>query len=143
MSFLKKLSGKFSRDSWPHVGPEPVKYFQVKIPLLSQYLCSDDSCPCLGKEWLVPGKTGFVYISDAVVQMRADSLTYKQFIRRANKSPEARGITVFFSSGVAQPLFMCEQAAKQRGLDLAVAAKDAEYMFKYGWCPLRPTPRQK
>jgi hypothetical protein len=48
---------------------------------------------------------------------------------------------LFVDSGVAEPLFLCEQGAKLRGLDLTIAASDAVYMFKNGWCPLRRSPR--
>jgi hypothetical protein len=36
---------------------------------------------------------------------------------------------------------MCEQGAKLRGLDLTIAAKDAEYWWKNQLAPLRATPK--
>jgi len=38
---------------------------------------------------------------------------------------------------------MCEQGAKKRGLDLAMAAADAEYWWKTGLVPLRESPLAK
>jgi hypothetical protein len=144
MSLWQKLLRRHAAESI-HVGPEPVKYFEVAIPKSPQYLCSDRSCPCPGTEQLVPGKTGFVYISEETVQLRANApLTHKAFMKAQEDSAKARGVAmVFFAQGTYEPLFMCEQAARQRGLDLTVAAADAAYLFKHGWCPLRPTPKQR
>jgi hypothetical protein len=143
MSIWQKLFGKHLTVSCSHVGPEPVKYFQVNIPSSPKYLCSDKACPCPGTERLVPGKTGFVYISQELVQLRQDTLTYKEFMEKVNRDAQKRGVMVFLSQGVYEPLFMCKEAAMQRGLDLTVAAADAAYMFKHGWSPLRPTPRKQ
>jgi len=137
MSLWKKIFKKH------HIGVEPAKYFEVKIPSSPRFLCSDKACPCPGKEQLIPGKTGFLFISKELVQLRATALTYREFMSKANRNAQGRGITVFLEQGVYEPLFMCEQAARKRGLDFAVAAADAAYVFKHGWCPLRPTPKQK
>jgi hypothetical protein len=141
---LKKLFGKKKEKSVEHLGPEPGPYFQVDLPSLPQYLCSDDSCPCPGTERLIPGNTGFMFISEELVQLRADTLTSDAFRRKTENLAKAQGVAlVYLGAGVHQPLFMCELAAKQRGLDLTVAAADAAYLFQHGWCPLRPTPRQE
>ena len=52
-------------------------------------------------------------------------------------------VLLALAAGVGVPVFLCEQGARRRGLDLRVAAADAEYVFKSGWCPLRPTPKER
>lgn len=142
MSIFKKLFGRSSR----HVGPEPIPYFQVPVPKSPRYLCSDNSCPCPGTERLVPGKTGFLCITDEIVESHSDALTDKEFIKkmraRLNIKADAHGVRAMANlQGIGIPLFMCEDGARQRGLDLRVAAADAEYVSMTGWCPLRPTPK--
>jgi len=38
------------------------------------------------------------------------------------------------------PILVCEQGARLRNLDLAVAAADAKYMWETSLVPLRATP---
>jgi hypothetical protein len=52
-------------------------YFEVPITPQDCFLCSDLLCPCPGSERLVPGETGFIYISPEVVEMRQDALSWK------------------------------------------------------------------
>jgi hypothetical protein len=45
--------------------------------------------------------------------------------------------------GVANPFYLCEIGARQRGLDLSVALADAKQVAETGFAPLRPTPKSK
>jgi hypothetical protein len=106
--------------------------------------CSDNECPCGFPGARIPRGTGYLYISQAVVDFRRDARTVteaEQKIRRLQQraAGEGGGFVVFGQDTVAATL-MCEEGARRRGLDLEVAAADARRWWATGRAPLRPTP---
>lgn len=101
--------------------------------------CSDNSCPC--SDTIILRGTGYLYISQENVDLRRQHPVLED-ARRAMKEKLA-----FLSGGLMVrgtyhlgPIVCCEQAARLRNLDLAVAAADAKYWWETGLVPLRPTP---
>jgi hypothetical protein len=43
--------------------------------------------------------------------------------------------------GLAGPILVCEEGARKRDLDLAVASRDAQHWWATGKVPFRPSPR--
>lgn len=115
-----------------------MKYFEVNI---AGNLCSDNKCPCSGNEKLMPGKTMYAYISKDVVDFRKDALTLDALEKKQNNIIQKTDATLtFWDQGTVFPILVCEQGARLRGLNLKVASADAEYGFRTGKFPLRPTP---
>lgn len=103
--------------------------------------CSDDSCPCGYPGANIPRGSGYVYISKELVEMRRDALSIAAISAKVLKMQQRMGATILTAtSGVFMPIVMCEQGAKKRGIDLAVAAADAKHWWETGLAPLRPTP---
>ncbi len=108
--------------------------FQVGAPgsSLSRLLCSDNNCPCPGTETLIPGETGYLYISQEVVNNRQNAITARDLDIKG--LPEQTNLTV--------PILMCRIGAEKRNLDLNIAGQDAELWYKSGRAPLRTTPKR-
>jgi hypothetical protein len=120
--------------------PPGGKYFEAPVSSGDHMLCSDRDCPCPGQSPLDPGRTGYLYISKEVVEMRRDALTWEQLASKVQEMQKRLGATIMFDSGTANPVFLCEQGARRRNLDLEVAAADAANWAKTGSVPLRATP---
>jgi len=107
--------------------------------------CSDDKCPCPPPGTLIPRGAGYLYISRQVVEFHRDARTlaaHRAKVDRIASQYAARGVDrVWVSPGVFNPILMCEQGARRRGLDMEIAAADARYWWETGLVPLRPTPR--
>ncbi len=118
-----------------------IEYFEVPITQAT-FLCSDNECPCTDNKELIPGKTGYVYISNDVVEMRKDSLTLAELEAKKKRILESSGAgSAYFDQGTIYPILLCEQGARLRKLNLKIAADDAEHGVKTGKFPLRPTPK--
>jgi hypothetical protein len=103
--------------------------------------CSDKSCPCSGKESLIPGTTGFLWIGKEVVEMRLDAPTLIDLeLKLKQLQDKSRSGCTYITGGTINPIFVCRQAATMRGLDFVVAANDAKEWYDNGLVPLRPTP---
>lgn len=102
--------------------------------------CSDNACPCSEGQGLEPGRTAYLYISQAVVNFRAKCPTLIELDILLQRHSEEMGSSLFVDGGIANPIFLCEAAARLRGLDLDVARADAKVVVETGWAPLRPTP---
>jgi len=94
-----------------------LQHFTYDRPTVS-VTCADTDCDC-GREPMAEGE-GFLFIS---VQVERD------------RGPDG--------SGTAEPMLLCEQAARRRDLDLEVAAEDAANWWKTGRAPLRATPKRQ
>ncbi|WP_194818622.1 hypothetical protein [Nocardia sp. XZ_19_385] len=81
-----------------------------------------------------------MYVDKAVVEFRRDARTTSEAAQKAARIREQRDGLVAFGQDVTTPTLMCEQGARQRGLDLAVAAADAAHWWETGSVPLRATP---
>lgn len=106
-----------------NVGPHPdpsLTYEKVPGPS-GDGACSDRACPCPGTR--IPRGTGYLYISEGWL------------LRKEGRSRPLAG------QEDLGPILMCEQGARRRNLDLAVAAADARHWWKTGLAPLRGTPR--
>ena len=109
-----------------------MEYFEVEVPF-GDALCSDDECPCRPPDDRIPRGSGYLYISETVVNFRQDACTIeeaKQKIARTN----------FYGQNRHVPTLMCQQGARKRGLDLNIAAADAKHWWETGLVPLRATP---
>ena len=115
-----------------------------------QSRCCDDDCPCPSPGTIIPRGTGYIYISEEVVEFRRkypvlnDAKEAMQHILyEKNKS-----IISQFGGGatIIMPEFggvlVCKQGARLRNLDLDVAATDAKHWWKHNQIPLRPTPKK-
>ena len=72
--------------------------------------------------------------------MRQDALTWEQLTTKKREMEKRLGATVIFDIGTANPVFLCDQGARRRNLDLEVSAADAANWAKTGSVPLRATP---
>src|SRR3972149_2338831 len=131
-SSFERLNGRQN----PAGGGPPPGFFEVPRPP-GDGLCSDDQCPC--PENLIPRGTGYVFISQDVVNNRrnARSVAEAQVLADRMQQEMSRRLgvpAVFVASfkNVLTPVLMCEQGARLRGIDLAVAAADAKHWWETG-----------
>jgi ribosomal protein L24E len=119
-----------------------MEYFQVpEANPGSDGLCSDNSCPCGYPGAKIPRGSGYMYVSDSVVDFRKDARTVSEAEAKIARMREGTGTFVVFDQDVVTSTLMCEMGAKKRGFDLAVAAADAKYWWETGLVPLRATPK--
>lgn len=118
---------------------EEKNYFEVPVEV-SVFRCSDRQCSCPGTENLIPGETGYMYISPEVVEMRKDALSMDELKMKVKRMTDA---IVLFDQGTIYPLVLCRSGAEQRMLDLGVAASDAKNWAATGRVPLRVTPKRR
>ncbi len=118
-----------------------MEYFECDRPS-GDGLCSDNNCPC--PEVVIPRGTGYLYIEQSLVDFRRQYPTMeaargamRQGIERMRASYGFRAMTTFYRLG---PILVCEEGAKLRNLDLAVAGADAKHWWETGQVPLRATP---
>ena len=99
----------------------------------------------------IPRGSGYLHVSKEVVEFRKDARTMsearskeKRQIASMKQMVDSWGGGSFtVDSALFTPYLMCEAAARERGIDLDVAAADAEYWWKTGFVPLRATPRRR
>jgi hypothetical protein len=118
-------------------GPSGGRYFEVPVTR-ETFLCSDRECSCLGHDVLTAGKNGYLFISPEVVITRSQYPSWCDMLAHLQEVKGQSGAGMMVVD--VNPLFMCEEGARQRGLDLEIAAADAENWVKVGLCPLRSTP---
>lgn len=149
MGFLRRLFGRGKKEpqqrrSRQRIGPG---YFEVPRPS-GDGLCSDRECPCGIPGEVIPRGTGYLYISQEVVDFRRDApgiddvqAKARQMERRLEQQfgPSA----VVIASGMATPILVCEKGARKRKLNLEAAAADATEWWETGLVPLRATPLAK
>ena len=123
---------------WKSLKKQPIKFDYFEIPTMKEgpFICSDDECPCSGGINLEPGVTGYLYISKEVVARRKRARSWAE----AKQLISLPGLNVFARPNTIIPVFMCEEGARRRHLNLEVAAADAKMMEESGICPLRSTP---
>jgi hypothetical protein len=117
-----------------------VEYMQIAGNNNRPGRCSDDACPCGYPGAEIEYGKGYMYVSDEVVKFRMDCLT--EFEAQLKIQSLFGGDRLVFAGqkGVFAPILMCNLGAKNRGINLDVAAKDAEHWWKTGKVPLRATP---
>ena len=151
MSFWSKLFGKEPPkptnqpapppSSMPPPPPKRVEYFDVGGSQKAEGTCSDDDCPCGSPGAVIPRGTGYLVISEAVVEFRREARTLAEGQAKA-EAMQSRGI--FFAhrgKGVVTPILCCAQSPLLNSINRSVAADDAKQWWKTGKAPLRPTPR--
>jgi len=111
-------------------------------------LCSENACRC--PQVPIPRGTCYLYSSQSLVDFRKDARTADEaFIKlqrlaeQEAKSLGSRGFIRVAAPGTSNPILMCEQGARLRGIDIEVAAADAKYWWETGLVPLRATPFAK
>ena len=120
-----------------------MEYFEVTL-LEGDGLCSDNQCPCA--DTIIPRGGGYLYISQDCVEFRRDACSVKELHCKGEKMAKQLNAALgqdrlhIFSQEITTAILMCEQAARLRNLDLAIAASDAAYCWKTGLAPLRATP---
>jgi hypothetical protein len=118
-----------------------MQYFELGHPIGDAF-CSDRGCPC--PEVRIPRGSGYMYISQEVVDFRHDARSEEDAARKIarieQQLEQQTGAIAMLSPGVAVPVLVCEQGARLRGLDLEVAAADARNWWETGLVPLRATP---
>jgi hypothetical protein len=116
-----------------------IEYFEVPEAHPGQDgICSDNDCPCGYPGAKIPRGSGYMYISEAVVDFRRDARTVQEAERKIALMQQQ--MNVLFDQNVVTSTLMCEQGARKRGLDLDVAAADAKNWWETGLLPLRATP---
>ena len=126
-------------------GAGPEGYFEVPVPP-GDGVCSDDNCPC--PEVRIPRGTGYLYISQEVVDTRRNARTLQEaqmLLERMRQEWSRRSGGGMLAGprgwqGIMTPILVCEQGARLRGIDLEVAAADAKHWWNTGMVPLRATP---
>ena len=132
------------RLSDTEISTRELKYFEVPIEV-SVFRCSDNQCPCPGTSALVLGKTGYLYVSEEVVDMRKDALTKAALDTKQQRMIDVidGSVVMFFNQGTVYPIVMCDKAVRRLKLDPSVAAADARHWGATGLVPLRVTPKKR
>lgn len=117
-----------------------MQYMEVPGNNRAVAMCSDDACPCGVPGAAIPKGTGYMYVSPTVADFRRDCLSESEARAKIDRMSARRGAVITGGSGVFAPILLCELGARNRGLDLAVAAADAAHWWQTGRVPLRVTP---
>lgn len=116
-----------------------LEYFEMDRPN-DGGSCSDNECPC--SDTAIPRGTGYLYVSQEVVEMRRDAKTVKELAVKIQRIGEALGKElVLMDPACYNGILCCEQAARRRHLDLTVAAEDARHWWDHGLVPLHVTSK--
>lgn len=116
-----------------------MEYMQVSGNNNRPGRCSDDACPCGYPGAEIEYGKGYMYIPDEVVKFRTSCPTETE--AQCKIQSMFGGRLVFAGQkGVFSPILMCKLGALNRGINLEVAAKDAEHWWETGEVPLRATP---
>jgi|ERR1035441_3778538 hypothetical protein len=119
-------------------------FFETGEKNPERILCSDNDCICTDQKPLIIGRSAYLYISQGVVNFRKTCLTLLEREIQLQQYAKAFGAgALLVDGGVANPFYLCEIGARQRGLDLSVALADAKQVAETGFAPLRPTPKSK
>lgn len=115
---------------------EPVMSTMMECPPFpGQAACSDNECPC--PNTTMPPAKGYLWIKQEIANTRMKCLT----LEALQGYMSASGISSIDEvRRRCLPLVVCEQSAKRRGLDLAVASSDYASWVKTGKVLCRATP---
>jgi len=136
-----KLKYAHGERSWTQkmMNEENEKYFEVPVQVTS-FRCSDRECLCAGTDELIPGKTGYLLITEEIIQLRKDALKWEELTTKLRKVQANTDSIISFHSFHVNPIFMCKESALNHGINLEIAASDAKRWADSGLCPLRATP---
>lgn len=110
-----------------------MEFIECDVPQGQGYCCDND-CDC-GITPIDQG-SGLVFISKDVVDFRNDALTRDQLREKL----AIRSGDTYVPVASYEPILICEKAARTRGIDLDVAAQDAQMFWSERKVPCRPTP---
>ena len=123
-------------------------YFELRLPE-GDGVCSDNYCPCGFPGARIPRGSGYVLISEAIVNWRRKFPTLAEWDRAqiiiqgmqadAADKEFMETLEVVPASGL-QPIMCCQQSPLLEIVDRQVAAADAQAMWKSARLPLRATP---
>ena len=125
------------------VPPPPAGYFEVPLPD-GDGVCSDEECMCGGA--LIARGFGYLYVDRETVDFRGNAPSVEQARAKEERVRSQMGDldeAAAVMHGRTTALLICEQSARQRGIDLEVAAADARHWWETGQAPLRATPEAK
>jgi len=123
--------------------PPPAGYFEVPLPD-GDGVCSDEGCVCGGAA--IARGTGYLYVDRETVDFRSNAPTVEQARSKEERVRSQMGDmdeAAAVMHGRTTALLICEQSARQRGIDLEAAAADAAHWWETGQAPLRATPEAK
>lgn len=127
----------------PEVELLPEGYFEVPLPD-GDGRCCDEGCVC-GNVVIARG-TGYLFIEQETVDFRSNAPTVEQARAKERRVRSQMGDmdeAAAVMHGRTTALLICEQSARQRDIDLEVAAADARHWWETGQAPLRATPEAK
>lgn len=129
----------------PAVGPSvpSLDYFEVPRPEGSG-VCGDEECGCGGA--VIAHGSGYLYVSQEVVDFRNDARSVEAAQAKENRvkmQSQDMDETAAVMHGMTTAILLCEQAARRMGLDMEVAAADAQHWWETSGAPLRATPFAK
>jgi hypothetical protein len=114
------------------------QYFETPPAIETVGFCSDNACPCSNTR--IPRGTGYIYVSQAVVDYRRDALSWEAVESKGERLARRLPGRLMVDSSRVGPILVCEQGAKLRNLDLEIAAADAKIWWETHLAPLRVTP---
>jgi hypothetical protein len=125
-----------SNSNWQDETP---RSFEVPVRNEAGY-CSEPGCSCGNA--VIPKGTGYLHISQKVVDFRQDCPAPRDLLYKFNRTQADLGCfeTFALDRGAVYPRLLCEQAAIGHQLNLEVAAQDAANWWNTGAVPLRSTP---
>lgn len=139
----KDVTGTFGQSKAPTPSSKLVRGEKLGIKSMevfrgssSELRCSDSQYPCGSPGAIIPYGKGYVFVSKEVADFRQDCPTLADVQAKIAKI----GKQVLAASGVFAPILMCELGARKRGIDLKIAAADAQHWWQTGMVPIRPTP---
>jgi hypothetical protein len=89
----------------------------------------------------MPPAKGYLYIPTSIIDSRRDCPTLKELQDKINRMQHSLEATIVPAKNVFAPTVLCEQGARLRNLDLAVAASDYDMWTRTGKVPFRATPK--
>lgn len=121
----------------------PAGYFEVPLPD-GDGVCSDEECACSGA--VIARGSGYLYVDRETVDFRSNAPSVEQARAKEERVRSQMGDmdeAAAVMHGRTTAMLVCEQSARQKGIDLEVAAADAGHWWKTGQAPLRATPEAK
>ena len=118
---------------------ETPRSFEVPVKNEAGF-CSEPECTCGNA--VIPKGSGYLHISQKVVDFRKDCPTPRDLLYKLNKTQADLGCfeTFALDQVAVYPQLLCKQAAIRHQLSLEVAAQDATTWWGTGKVPLRSTP---
>ncbi len=121
----------------PQASVPSIDYFESPRPT-GDVACMHGECTCRGAA--IAHGTGYLYISEDLVEYRRDARSIEAAETKASREVEGTAGAAPSTPGGISAALICESAAISMKLDLHVAAADARHWWETGMAPLRATP---